>query len=104
MGMLDRCGRIDYPAKAFYISVNTNLKQSKMTNIELAVQEAYEKAFETFRNVKEGKKGEKLAITYAIEAWTKVMREYYEAEAMKAMSAHAEKRADLVRNMETMIF
>ena len=75
-----------------------------MTNIELAVQEAYEKAFDTFRRVKEGKKGEKLALTYAIEAWTKVMREYYEAEAMKAMAAHAEKRGELVRKMETMVF
>ncbi len=77
---------------------------STNTSIELAVQEAYEKAFETFRKVKEGKKGEKLALTYAIEEWTKVLREAYEAEAMKSMSIHASSRADVVRKMETMVF
>lgn len=73
-------------------------------NIELAVQEAYEKAWEEFRRVKDGKKGEKLALTYAIEAWTKVLREAYEAEAAIDMSLHATARANLVRNMETMVF
>lgn len=77
-----------------------------MTNetIELAVQEAYEKAFETFRRVKESKKGEKIALTYAIEAWTQVLREAYEAEAACDMAHHANNRAKLVRNMETMVF
>ncbi len=68
------------------------------------LQEAYDRAFETFRKVKEDKKGEKLALTYAIEEWAKVMHSGYLKATLTNLAEKATMRADIARNMETMVF